>query len=37
MNRPAIPVYGAHRCPDCRRSKQFLGKHQVPFGRGSKT
>ena len=26
-----IIVYGAYWCPDCRRSKQFLGEHQVPY------
>ncbi len=26
-----IVVYGAHWCPDCRRSKQFLGEHQIPY------
>ncbi len=30
--RPAtITVYGAHWCPDCRTSKQFLGEHQIPY------
>jgi len=28
---PAITLYGAHWCPDCRRSKQFLGEHQIPY------
>jgi len=28
---PGIAVYGAHWCPDCRRSKQFLGEHQIPY------
>lgn len=28
---PAITVYGAHWCPDCRTSKQFLGEHQIPY------
>ena len=28
---PDITVYGAHWCPDCRRSKQFLGEHQIPY------
>ncbi len=28
MKQPEITVYGAHWCPDCRRSKQFLGEHQ---------
>ena len=27
----AITVYGAYWCPDCRRAKQFLGEHQVPY------
>ena len=26
-----ITVYGAFWCPDCRRSKQFLGEHQIPY------
>lgn len=26
-----ITVYGAYWCPDCRRSKQFLGEHQIPY------
>lgn len=27
MDKPQkITVYGAHWCPDCRRSKQFLGE-----------
>ena len=30
--RPSnIVVYGAHWCPDCRTSKQFLGEHQIPY------
>lgn len=28
---PEITVYGAFWCPDCRRSKQFLGEHQIPY------
>jgi thioredoxin reductase (NADPH) len=28
---PDITVYGAYWCPDCRRSKQFLGEHQIPY------
>ncbi len=28
---PEITVYGAYWCPDCRRSKQFLGEHQIPY------
>ncbi len=31
MTRSLITVYGAHWCPDCRRSKQFLGEHQIPY------
>ena len=30
-NSPNITVYGAYWCPDCRRSKQFLGEHQIPY------
>jgi thioredoxin reductase (NADPH) len=26
-----ITIYGAHWCPDCRSSKQFLGEHQIPY------
>ena len=29
--KPEITVYGAYWCPDCRRSKQFLGEHQIPY------
>jgi thioredoxin reductase (NADPH) len=28
---PKITVYGALWCPDCRRAKQFLGEHQIPY------
>ena len=31
MSKADITVYGAHWCPDCRRSKQFLGEHQIPY------
>lgn len=31
MTSSEITVYGAHWCPDCRRSKQFLGEHQIPY------
>ncbi len=31
MTLSEIIVYGAHWCPDCRRSKQFLGEHQIPY------
>src|SRR3989304_6298942 len=27
----AITVYGAPWCPDCRRSKAFLGEHRVAY------
>ena len=31
MSRPDITVYGAFWCPDCHRSKSFLGEHQIPY------
>ena len=31
MTNAAITVYGAPWCPDCRRSKQFLGEQRVPY------
>jgi thioredoxin reductase (NADPH) len=31
MKNTGITIYGAHWCPDCRRSKQFLGEHRVPY------
>jgi thioredoxin reductase (NADPH) len=31
MAQTEITVYGTYWCPDCRRSKQFLGEHQVPY------
>jgi thioredoxin reductase (NADPH) len=31
MPKPEITFYGAHWCPDCRRAKQFLGEHQIPY------
>lgn len=31
MSESEITVYGAHWCPDCRQSKQFLGEHQIPY------
>ena len=31
MTKPEITLYGAHWCPDCRQSKQFLGEHQIPY------
>lgn len=27
----AIKVYGTPWCPDCRRSKQFLGEHRIAY------
>lgn len=32
MAAPDITVYGAYWCPDCHRSKSFLGEHQIPYG-----
>jgi thioredoxin reductase (NADPH) len=29
--RAEIMVYGAPWCPDCRRAKQFLGEHRIPY------
>ncbi|MEJ2759739.1 MAG: glutaredoxin domain-containing protein [Anaerolineales bacterium] len=26
-----IVLYGAHWCPDCQQSKQFLGENQIPY------
>lgn len=31
MTKPDITVYGAFWCPDCHRSKSFLGEHQIPY------
>ena len=31
MATPALTVYGAFWCPDCRRAKSFLGDHQVSY------
>lgn len=28
---PSMIVYGALWCPDCRRSKQFLAEHRIPY------
>ena len=28
---PGLTVYGALWCPDCRRSKQFLAEHRIPY------
>ena len=31
MATPALTVYGAYWCPDCRRAKKFLGENFIPF------
>ena len=31
MTEPRVTVYGAYWCPDCRRSKKFLGEQFIPF------
>ncbi len=31
MSEATITLYGAHWCPDCRRSKHFLGEHKIPY------
>ncbi len=31
MQEANITVYGAPWCPDCRRSKQFLGEQRIPY------
>ena len=31
MVDPKVTVYGAYWCPDCRRSKKFLGEQFIPF------
>lgn len=31
MTEPKVTVYGAYWCPDCRRSKKFLGEQFIPF------
>ena len=31
MSKLEITIYGALWCPDCLRSKQFLGEHQIPY------
>lgn len=31
MSKPEITVYGGFWCPDCHRSKTFLGEHQIPY------
>ncbi len=31
MVEPRVTVYGAYWCPDCRRSKKFLGEQFIPY------
>jgi thioredoxin reductase (NADPH) len=31
MVDPKVTVYGAYWCPDCRRSKKFLGEQLIPY------
>ena len=31
MAEPKVTVYGAYWCPDCRRSKKFLGEQLIPY------
>ena len=31
MVEPKVTVYGAYWCPDCRRSKKFLGEQLIPY------
>lgn len=31
MAEENIKLYGANWCPDCRRSKAFLGQHRIPY------
>src|SRR5512138_248485 len=31
MVEPKVTVYGAYWCPDCRRSKKFLGEQFIPY------
>ena len=31
MGEKEMSLLGAHWCPDCRRCKQFLGEHQIPY------
>ena len=31
MPKADITIYGAPWCPDCRRSKQFLGEQRIPY------
>lgn len=31
MAKAEIKFYGAHWCPDCRRSRAILGEHRIPY------
>lgn len=31
MSESQVTVYGAHWCPDCKRSKKFLGEQFIPY------
>ena len=31
MNETNITLYGAPWCPDCKRSKQFLGEQRIAY------
>lgn len=31
MTEPKVTVFGAYWCPDCRRSKKFLGEQFIPY------
>ena len=31
MTDPRVTIYGAYWCPDCRRSKKFLGEQFIPY------
>src|SRR5512147_2522090 len=31
LKPPAITVYGATWCPDCKRAKKFFGEHRIPY------
>ncbi len=31
MENQSVSLYGAYWCPDCRRSKQFLGEQQIAY------
>ena len=31
MPEAGLTVYGAPWCPDCKRSKQFLGEQRIPY------